>query len=166
MTSQITHLPKSLSCVWLFGTPWTIAHQAPLSMEFSRQEYWSGLVFPSPGDLPTPGIECRVSCIAGRFFIFWASREAYPPSPAHRLCSHHNLSWASQDPWVLIFVKLSPTQLHLIQVRSLVCLPFSSKSPLGFWCQGSFFFFSLWSMESSSGLHLISFLVGCHKAVF
>ena len=37
--------------------PWTVAHQAPLSMEFSRQEYWSGLPFPSPGDLPEPGIE-------------------------------------------------------------------------------------------------------------
>jgi len=40
-----------------FATPWTIAHQAPLSMEFSRQEYWSGLPFPSPGDLPDPGVE-------------------------------------------------------------------------------------------------------------
>ena len=40
-----------------FATPWTAALQAPLSMEFSRQEYWSGLPFPSPGDLPTPGIE-------------------------------------------------------------------------------------------------------------
>ena len=39
--------------------PWTVAHQAPLSMEFSRQEYWSGLPFPSPGDLPEPGIEPR-----------------------------------------------------------------------------------------------------------
>ena len=48
---------KSLSCVRLFATPWTIAYQAPQSMEFSRQEYWSGLPFPSPGDLPDPGIE-------------------------------------------------------------------------------------------------------------
>ena len=47
---------KSLSCVWLFATPWTEAHQAPLSMRFSRQEYWSGLPFPSPGDLPNPGL--------------------------------------------------------------------------------------------------------------
>ena len=50
---------KSLSCVWLFATPWTVAYQAPLSMGFSRQEYWSGLPFPSPGDLPDPGIEPR-----------------------------------------------------------------------------------------------------------
>ena len=42
-----------------FVTPWTVAYQAPLSMEFSRQERWSGLPFPSPGDLPDPGIEPR-----------------------------------------------------------------------------------------------------------
>ena len=48
---------KSFSRVQLFATPWTVAHQAPPSMEFSRQEYWSGLPFPSPGDLPNPGIE-------------------------------------------------------------------------------------------------------------
>ena len=50
---------KSLSRVRLFVTPWTIAHQAPPPMGFSRQEYWSGLPFPSPGDLPDPGIEPR-----------------------------------------------------------------------------------------------------------
>ena len=48
---------KSLSCVWLFVTPWTVACQAPSSTGFSRQEYWSGLPFPSPGELPNPGIE-------------------------------------------------------------------------------------------------------------
>ena len=48
---------KSLSRVRLFATPWTVAYKGPLSMEFSRQEYWSGLPFPSPGDLPDPGIE-------------------------------------------------------------------------------------------------------------
>ena len=48
---------KSLSCVRLFVTPWTVAYQVPLSMEFSRQEYWSGLPFPPPGDLPEPGVE-------------------------------------------------------------------------------------------------------------
>ena len=50
---------KLLSRVRLFATPWTVAHQAPQSMEFSRQEYWSGVPFPSPGDLPNPGIEPR-----------------------------------------------------------------------------------------------------------
>ena len=46
-----------LGRVGLFVTPWTVAHQAPLSMGFSRQEYWSGLPFPSSGDLPNPGFE-------------------------------------------------------------------------------------------------------------
>ena len=50
---------KSLSRVRLFATPWTVAHQAPPPMGFSRQEYWRGLPFPSPGDLPNPGIESR-----------------------------------------------------------------------------------------------------------
>ena len=48
---------KSLSCVQLFATPWTVAYYAPLSMGFSRQEYWSGSPFPPPGDLPYPGIK-------------------------------------------------------------------------------------------------------------
>ena len=49
-------------------TPWTAAHQAPLSMEFSRQEYWSGLLFPSPGDLPNLGFRPTFPALAGRFF--------------------------------------------------------------------------------------------------
>ena len=49
-------------------TPWTVAHQAPPSMEFSRLDYWSGLPFPSPGDLPDPGIEPISPASAGRFF--------------------------------------------------------------------------------------------------
>ena len=63
---------KSLSRARLLATPWTVACQAPLSMEFSRQEYWSGLPFPTPGDLPDPGIEPMhlVSpALTGGFFI-------------------------------------------------------------------------------------------------
>ena len=48
---------KLLSWVQLFMAPWTMAHQAPLPMEFSKQKYWSGLPFPSPGDFPNPGIK-------------------------------------------------------------------------------------------------------------
>ena len=55
--SSVILCVKSLSCVWLFATPWTVAYQAPPSMGSSRQESWSGLSFPSPGDLPNPGIE-------------------------------------------------------------------------------------------------------------
>ena len=56
---------KSLSHVWLFVNPWTVAGQAPLSMKFSRQEYWSGLPFPSLRDLPDPGIELRSPALQG-----------------------------------------------------------------------------------------------------
>ena len=52
-----------LSHVWPFVTTWTVACQAPLSMELSRQEYWSGLPFPTPGDLPDPGIEPHLSSL-------------------------------------------------------------------------------------------------------
>ena len=62
---------QSLSHVRLFGTPWTVAHQAPLTVEFSRQEHWNGLPFPTPGDLPNPGIEPTSPAspaLAGGFF--------------------------------------------------------------------------------------------------
>ena len=56
------------SHVQFFATPWTVAHQAPLSMGFSRQEYWSRLPFPPPGDLPNPGIKSTSPILAGGFF--------------------------------------------------------------------------------------------------
>ena len=67
----MTEAAQRLSRVRLSVTPWTLAHQAPLSMEFSRQEYWNGLPLPSPDYLPDPGIEpvSLVSpALAGRFF--------------------------------------------------------------------------------------------------
>ena len=51
-----------------FATLWTVACQSPLSLEFSRQEYWSGLPFPIPGDLPDPGIKSMSPALAGGFF--------------------------------------------------------------------------------------------------
>ena len=63
-----------LSCVWHFVTLWTVACQALLSTGFSRQEYRTGLPFPSPGDLPGPGIEPvypAFPALAGRFFVIW-----------------------------------------------------------------------------------------------
>ena len=68
------------SRVWLFATPWAVAHQAPLSMEFSRQEYWSGLPFPTSRDLSNPGIESKSlasPALAGRFFT------TEPPGKLH-----------------------------------------------------------------------------------
>ena len=60
-------------------TPWTVAHHTTLSMGFPRQEYWSGLPFPSPRDLPRPGIEPTSPALAGRFF-------STEPSGKSRLC--------------------------------------------------------------------------------
>ena len=62
----------SLSCVWLFQTPWTVARQAPLSMGFPRQENWSGLPLPSPGESSRPRDGTWVSCTTGRFLTDWA----------------------------------------------------------------------------------------------
>ena len=59
---------QSLSCVQLFATRWTVAHAAPLSMGFPRQEYWNGLPFPSPGHIPNPGIKPMSPALVGGFF--------------------------------------------------------------------------------------------------
>ena len=67
------------SRVRLFATPWTVAHQVPLSMGFFRREYWWGLLFPSPGDLPNSGIEpvsLMSPALAGKFFTTGATWEA------------------------------------------------------------------------------------------
>ena len=56
------------TCIF-FATPWTVAYQAPLFMRFPRQENWSGLPFPPPGDLPDPGIELVSPVLTGGFFI-------------------------------------------------------------------------------------------------
>ena len=89
-TSKLTklRLVKSFSHVWLFAILWTVAHQAPPSMGFSRQEYWSGLTFPSPGYLPNPGIETRSPALQADllFYICCASihRDSVDTLFAHR----------------------------------------------------------------------------------
>ena len=65
---------KSVSCVRLFAAPWTVAYQAPQSMEFSRQEYWSGLPFPSPISSPT-GDQTQIPCVARQILNPWTARE-------------------------------------------------------------------------------------------
>ena len=64
----ISFYPAVLSCVQLFVTPWTVACQTPLSMGFFRQEYWSGLPLPPPGDIPDLEMEPMSPLLAGRFF--------------------------------------------------------------------------------------------------
>ena len=71
---------QSLSHVRLFATAWTVAHQAPLSMKFSRQEYWSRLPFPTPGDLPNPGTQpasLPSPALTGGLFTTSATWEAH-----------------------------------------------------------------------------------------
>ena len=68
---------KSLSPLRLFATPWVVAYQAPTSMGFSRQEYWSGLPFPLPGDLPNSGIEPRSPTLRGILYHLSHQRRPY-----------------------------------------------------------------------------------------
>ena len=73
------HVLSRFSCIQLFVTPWTVARQAPLSMGFPRQEYWSEWPFPPPGDLPDPNIEpasLMSPALAGRVFTTSATWEA------------------------------------------------------------------------------------------
>ena len=69
-----------------FETPWTVACQAPLSVGFSRQEYWRGLPFPSPEDLPHPGIEPTSPALAGRFFTTVAPRKPMNANTDNKNC--------------------------------------------------------------------------------
>ena len=79
-------MSKLLSRVQLFVAPWTVDCQAPLSMEFSRQEYWSGLPFPSPEDLPDPGIEPGSPALQADFFT--TMKEAQSASNIDDLIFH------------------------------------------------------------------------------
>ena len=74
-SSLVVVVVSSFSHIWLFATPRTVARQAPLSLGFLRQEYWSELSFPSPGDLPQPGTEPTSPALAGRFSMDWATWE-------------------------------------------------------------------------------------------
>ena len=92
---------KSLSRVRLFVTPWTVARQAPLSMEFSRQKYWSRLPLPPPGDLPDPGIEPRSPALQAD------ALSSEPPGKPHILY-----------------------QFSAVQLLSPVCNPMDCSMPL------------------------------------
>ena len=95
-----------LSCVQLFATPWTMAHQAPLSMGFSRQEYWSGVPFPPPGDLHDPGIEAASPALIGGFFT--AEPLGKPENPLNILKTSPSMTCQS---WHIgIYTDKSPEQ--------------------------------------------------------
>ena len=88
---------KSLSHVWFSATSWTVAYQDPPSMEFSRQEYWSGLPFPSPGDLPDPGIEPQSPALQADTL---SSEPLGKPFPEMEIT---NISWKLQNLCVPYF---------------------------------------------------------------
>ena len=117
-----------LSYVWLFATLWTIAHQAPLSMGFARQEYWSRSPFPPPGDLPNPGIE-HVSpvspILAGRFFTSWAREVIGGRDLAMKLCTCRSLprrwQYRVEGPGLI----LAPSFTTLVKSQKLSMHQFS-----------------------------------------
>ena len=96
---------KSFSHVRLFAIPWTVAHQAPLSMGFSRQEYWSGLPFPSPGDLPDPRIEPRSPALQA---------DALTSELPGKLSGHQAVLDSGFDVWLVSFraVKVPLSDSH------------------------------------------------------
>ena len=112
---------QSLSHVPLFETPWTVARQAPLPLEFSRQGYWNGLPFPTPGDLPHPGMEPPSPAsptLAGGFFTTSATWEALKHLRKDSMGS-------SNRPWCSEGVCVSP---HALYPKAL--LSFGTKEAL------------------------------------
>ena len=105
---------KSLSHVRLFATPWTVAYEAPPSMEFSRQEYWSGLPFPSPGDLPNPGIEPGSPTLQADALL------SEPPGKTHEL----HITVERQDE-LSELVYCARTVLSWVMMRRLLASRFS-----------------------------------------
>ena len=79
--------------LYLTVASWTLAHQAPLSMELSRQEYWSGLPFPTPGDLPDPGMELASPALESRFFT-----TRPPGSPENTLAGNYSCPFKLDFP--------------------------------------------------------------------
>ena len=123
----------SLSCAQLFVTPWTVACQPPKSVGFSRQEYWSGLPFPSPGDLPNPGT--FASALACRFFNNEPPRKPllscyFPPLSLHSSClgllTEPRPHWSalSSGPFSVLFL-LSPQTPSFFSPPSLPSCPYS-----------------------------------------
>ena len=114
------------SRVLLFATPWTVTHQAPLSIEFYRQEYWSGLPLPTPGDLPDPGIKSMSLAFPALVFT------TVPPRKSRAFNSTGHLT---QNSWLQSFQILSLTPahhlpcLHMVVLKNVVPRPEASASP-------------------------------------
>ena len=110
-----------LSCIQLFETPWTATYQTPLSVEFSRPEYWSGLPCTPPGDLPDPGIEPVSSespALSGSFFLF--------------VCFGVCFFFTTSDTWEAPISSLSESLsllYNLVPISCLAQVPISEHFP-------------------------------------
>ena len=140
-----------LSPVWLFATLWTIAHQPPLSMGFSRQEYWSGLACPPPGDLPNLGIEpesLMSLALAGGFFFFFTTTASWE---AQHL--------VQQEPRQLQSAPREPYNKPLLSPRP-ICLLHRPNKQVQWGCGGNPhpYFFLVLDGDSNLQEHTISFI--------
>ena len=130
LTEPLNAKCQLLDCVQLFTTPWTLAYQGTLSMDFSRQEHWSGLPFPSLGDLPNPGIESESPALQA------GSLPSEPPGKPHLLLTFNNINndycysqhvcVLSGEAWKILFQGLNVGKKA---ERLYICFCFS-KPPL------------------------------------
>ena len=104
-----------LNCIQLSEAPWTAAHQAPLSMGFPRQEYWSGLPYPSPGDLPKPGIEPESSALAGGLKNTTLSGPT--EAPPHLREGNQSIPPSKESVLTVLFLKSSSVNSSIYFVR-------------------------------------------------
>ena len=137
------HLP---SCVQLFAAPWTVAHQAPLPMEFSRQEYWNGVAFPPPMDLPNSGIKpmsLASPTLAGGFFTTSASWEISYTYMQTQKCIYSSSIWVPHS-----FLQIELTLEFIPFKKKFIYLGFpwwlSGKESA---CQGRRHGFDPWSRK-------------------
>ena len=110
------------------ATPWTVAYEVPPSMEFSRQEYWSGLPFPSSGDLPDPGVESGSPALQADDFTIWATREAPWCDPRWHykmVLQNQNTSCSFiADRYLVFHLHLFVTSLSLLYFEELAANKF------------------------------------------
>ena len=122
-----------LSCVSPVGTPWTVAHQALLSIGFSRQEYWSGLTCLSPGDFPDPGTEPESPVLAGGFFTTEPPGKPYMTLYRHKVRTEDTLlvKALASLPFThsMVFILLHLCSCYTISsIYPSVCVPSNHMS--------------------------------------
>ena len=122
LTSLHVCMLNRFSRVWLCATLWTVAPQAPLSMEFSRQEYWNGSPWSPPGDLPHPGIEpvsLMSPALAGGFFTTSATWEAPDQITTSLISSFMQIIW-SKENFKLEFYYLTLMRAEILSVAQML----------------------------------------------